>query len=93
MVKLDKFTQFHTFEIWHPLYSEDRVLLKCTKVGTHNKVIFTKARSLGTDPYYVSGKVVRKYPKRYNNSIWCYAVPMHELQPLELSENSVMELY
>lgn len=47
---------------------------------------------MGTDPYYVSGKVVRKYPKMYNGGTTCYSVPLEELSKLELSENSMLEI-
>lgn len=89
---LDRLTQFKYFEIWEPKYSTKRVLLKASKVGVHNKIVFTKAPSMGTDPYYVSGRTVKKYPKVYNSSIWCYNVPLEELTPLELTENSKFEL-
>lgn len=85
---LDKYAQTHFFEIWEPRYSDKRVLLNCRKVGTHNKIVFTKAKSMGTDPYYLSGKTIKKYPKEYNGSIFCYAVPLEKLEPLEISENT-----
>jgi hypothetical protein len=76
-------TQFKCFEIWQPRYKDNTVLLACHKVGEHNKVTFTKAKHLGTDPYYVSGKVVKKYKKEDNGKIAVYSVPMDELEPLE----------
>lgn len=81
-----KHLQFKPFEIWHPLYSEDKVLLKASKVGEHNKVYFTKAPSMGTEPYYVNGKNVKKYKKTTNGVLTVYAVPLSELQPLKLEE-------
>lgn len=90
---LDKWVQLHSFSIWEPRYSDQRVLLKCSKVGEHNKIVFTKSKSMGTDPYYVSGKAVKKYAKQPNGATWVYAVPLHELSPLELSTNSVLDLY
>lgn len=92
MVKFDRLTQFHVFSIFEPRYHDQRVLLKANKVGEHNKIIFTKAKSMGTDPYYVSGKMVKKYPKVSNGTIWCYSVPLDKLEPLEYSENSMLEL-
>lgn len=89
---LCKHTPMQLFSIWHPVYSENRVLLKASKVGTHNKIIFTKAPSMGTLPYYVSGKIVRKYKKTSNGSINCYSVPLEELELLELSERCEHEL-
>lgn len=90
-VQMDKFTQFRVFEIWQPRYHDNRVLLKATKVGAHNKVIFTKAKSL-PDTYYLSGKTIKKYPKEYNSSIFCYAVPLEELKLLQLTQNSQFEI-
>lgn len=63
------------------------VLLARHKVGEHNKVVFIKARTLGDGPYYVSGAVVKKCKKTSNGSIECYAVPLGELQPLELERD------
>ena len=56
-------------------------------------MVFTQAPSLGTEPYYVSGKTIKKHRKEINGRIMCYAVPLDELEPLGLSENSVLELY
>lgn len=91
-MKLDKHTQFKYFEIWEPKYSNKTVLLAKRKVGTHNKIIFTKAPSMGTEPYYVSGAVVRKCKKTNNGAIDCYVVPLDKLEPLEYSINSELEL-
>lgn len=90
---LDKKTQFHAFEIWAPRWKDRKVLLAAHRVGTHNKVIFTKTKSLGDEPYYINGKTVKKYPKQLNGAIWVYCVPLDKFEPLELSENSIMELY
>lgn len=85
---LDRRTQFKYFEIWEPKYSTKTVLLACRKVGEHNKIVFTKAPSMGEEPYYISGKVVKRCKKEWNGSIDCYAVPLDKLEPLELTENS-----
>ena len=74
------------FSIWHPVYSENRVMLKAAKVRDHNKVVFTKAPSMGTEPYYVSGKTIKKYKKTNNGVILCYSVPLEELQQLKYNE-------
>ena len=81
-----KHTPMQPFSIWHPVYSENRVLLKASKVREHNKVAFTKAPSMGTEPYYVSGKTIKKYKKTNNGVIDVYSVPLDELQPIEYSE-------
>lgn len=91
MVKLDRFTQFHAFDIWEPVYSKNAVLLACHRVGTHNKVTFSRSKSMGTEPYYVDGKTVRKCRKESNGRLMCYIVPLDKLEPLEISENSELE--
>jgi hypothetical protein len=73
-------------EIWQPRYRDKRVLLACHKVGEHNKIIFTKAPSMGTDPYYITGKKVKQFKKESNGTIDVYSVPLSELQPLEYQE-------
>lgn len=84
MTKFGKFTQFKYFEIWERRFHDNRVLLAAHKVGEHNKIVFTKDPTMGTEPYYVSGKSVKKYPKEDNGKISVYAVPIKELEPLEI---------
>jgi hypothetical protein len=62
------------------------VLLAAHKVGEHNKIVFTKSPALGSQPYYLSAKQIKKYPKETNGKIICYAVPIDELRPLEINE-------
>lgn len=93
MIQMPRFIQFSCFSIWEPRYSTDDVLLKASKVKTHNKVIFTKAKSLAGKVFYVSGKDVKRCPKSYNGSITCYSCPMSLLQELQLIENKEMELW
>ncbi len=91
-MKLDRWSQLHYFEIWEPRYYDKTVLLAANKVGTHNKIVFTKATSMGEDPYYVSGKTVKRYKKESNGRLMCYVVPLDKLEPLEISDNSHLEL-
>jgi len=88
---MDKYTQFAYYEILEPRYHNKTVLLKASKVREHNKIVFTKAPSMGTLPYYVSGKVVKKCRKDNNGVIAVYVVPLIKLENLELSQNSEME--
>lgn len=85
-MKLPKYTQFKCFDIWQPRFHDRTVLLADYKVGEHNKIIFTKAPSMGTEPYYVSGTTVKKCKKESNGKINCYVVPVSELEPLEIEE-------
>lgn len=86
---LDKWTQCSYFEIWRPRYHGVKtVMLADYKVGTHNKIVFTKAKDMGTSPYYISGARAKKFKKETNGKIDCYAVPVSELEPLEFDEKS-----
>lgn len=80
---LSRTTPCQVLSILEPKYKGSKVLLACYKVGTHNKIIFTKAKSMPGE-YYVSGAIARSYPKVSNGSIMCFEVPLHEIEPLEL---------
>lgn len=88
---LPKYTQFKYFEIYQPRWHDRKVLLACHKVGQHNKIVFTQAPSLGTEPYYVSGTVAKKCKKVSNGTINCYAVDLDKLRPLEIEEKSHLD--
>jgi len=91
-MKFPRLTQMSYFGIFEPRYHDKTVLLACHKVGPHNKIVFLKAPSLGKEPYYVSGAVVKKCSKTSNGSLNCYVVPLDELSPLELI-NDYREVY
>lgn len=93
MRQFDKYTQMSYFEIWAPRYSTDDVLLKVSKVKTHNKIVFSKAKHLAGKTFYISGKDVKRCSKAYNGSITCYAVPMDKLQEMELIDNKELLLW
>lgn len=75
-----------SFSIWSRRFHDNRVLLAAHKVGERNKVFFTKDPTLGTNPYFISGKDVKKYPKQPNGKISVYAVPFDEFEKLEYKE-------
>lgn len=89
---ISKYTQMSYFEIWEPRYRDKKVLLAKRKVGTHNKIIFTRAPSMGTEPYYISGAKVKKYKLEGNGRIPVYAVPISELEPLEIGTRDIREV-
>lgn len=70
------------FTIWQPRWHDKTVLLAKHKVNDTNEVCFTKAPSLGTEPYYVSGEIVKKCKIESNGKIDCYAVPLTELKKM-----------
>lgn len=77
-------TPMQNIEIWAPKYSTREVLIARHKVGTHNRLTFTKA-SAYPDVYYLSGETIKKCPITTNGKIDCYAVPLGELEVLEYS--------
>lgn len=91
---LSKYTQFSIFSIWSPRWRDRKVLLKASKVSAHNKIIFTgkDGASMGKLPYYVSGAKVKLCPKESNGTILCYAVPIDELEILELDNKDLLEV-
>lgn len=92
MAVLDKRTQFSVFTIWEPRYYDLKVLLAAFRIKEHNKIVFTKVPQLGTGPYYISGKKAKSFKKESNGKIACYAIPIHELEPLELTAHSAYDL-
>lgn len=90
-MKLCKHSGAKHHDIWHPLYSENRVLVAANKIGTHNIIKFSKAKSM-PGLYYVSGKTARKYKKTTNGVIDVLAVPLSELEPFELASHCSHEL-
>ena len=84
--QLCRHTPFVRFEIWSPRYHDNKVLLKRLRVGRHNKIVFTKAPSMGTEPYYISGAVVKRHKVVSNGTIDVYAVDLNKLVPLDIAE-------
>lgn len=77
-------------QIWSPRYHDNTCLILCTKVkqGRNFKVWFSEANSLKGKLFYISKDTILKYPKESNGSAPCYAVPMDELRPLTIREES-----
>jgi hypothetical protein len=91
-VRLCKHIPMKKLEVWHPRYHDQRVLLAAHKIGQHNSITFTKSQSMGTEPYYISGVKARQFKKENNGRIDCYAVPISELEPLEINKKCEHEL-
>lgn len=88
-----KHTQMRAFSILSPRWHDRRVLLASNRVGEHNKILFTgkDGASMGTAPYYISGKSAKRFKKESNSTIMCYSIPLDELQPLEIAEHCIHE--
>lgn len=87
-------TPCKSFNIWSPRWRDRRVLLASHKIGEHNKIYFTgkDGASMGTDPYYISGKIAKKYKQESNGTIQCRSIPLDELKPLELTNKCIHEM-
>lgn len=82
-MKLSRLTPCKQIQIWQPRWHDRVILIAKYKVGTHNEITFTKAKSSYPDKYYLSGKTIQSYPLETNGKIACYAVPVDELELLE----------
>lgn len=91
-MKLDKYTQCSYFEIWSRRYHDNKVLLAAHKISDHNKIVFTKDKEMGTEPYYINGKKARQFRKENNGKIICVAVPIAELEPLFIENKDIRSL-
>jgi hypothetical protein len=88
-MQLARLTPCVFFSIRSYRYHDRKVLMKASKVGTHNKIVFSDCPSMGGEPYYVSGVVVKQCPKekmktKAGGDILMYAVPVDSLEKLEL---------
>lgn len=81
---LDPKTPLNLIEIWAPRWRDRVVLVAPWKVGNHNKVVFTRAKSMPGE-YYLSGKTIRdcKLDMSGNGKSSMYAVPIDKLEKLE----------
>lgn len=70
-------------EIWQPRWKDRVVLIARFKVKEHNAIVFTKTPTM-PDVYYLSGEKTRTFPVESNGKIDCYAVPLNDLEQLEL---------
>lgn len=80
--QLSRMTPANKIEIWQPRWKDRVVLIAKHKVGLHNDIVFTKAKSL-PNHYYLSGEDIRQSPTDTNGKLVCYAVPMDKLKILE----------
>jgi hypothetical protein len=95
-LKLSKYSPLTTIEIWHPLYSQRKVLLSCAKVDgaktDYLRIVFTKAKSMEGD-WAITKKKARTFAKQTNGVMQCYAVPLDELRILEIVNREPQEIY
>jgi hypothetical protein len=80
--------ELNTIEIWDARWHDRTVLINPIKVAAHNKIIFTKSKSLGGNEYYASGNAIKSYSKESNGRIDCYVVPLDDLEKLATPENN-----
>ena len=67
-----------TLEIWQPRYKDQMVLIAKYKVKPEEeyKIVFTKAKHLEGQDFFMNGDIIMQYPLESNGKIDCYAVPM-----------------
>lgn len=92
-----KHTQFQVFDIFEPRYHDKMVLLMDKRIGEHNKIIFTNAKSMGTLPYYISGQKAKTFKteqkiSKLGNKNKFRIVPEDALAILELEAHCIHEL-
>ena len=91
---LDKFTPLTFFSIKEPRWHDKRVLLKVDKVNrSPNKFLKVRFQKYITGDWVIAKSVVKRYPKESNSVIMCYSVPLDKLEPLEISNKSMMEVW
>lgn len=90
-----KFEPLTYFEIWQPRWHDKIVLIKAVKVKNAKtkllKIKFTQAPSL-PDDYVISKAKTMTYPKETNGTIVCYAVPLKDLELLEIDHKDIRML-
>jgi len=81
--QISRLTPCNRIEIWQPRYKDNKVLIAKFKVGMNNEIVFTKAKHLMNNTYYLSGEDIRSSDTDTNGKIPVYAVPMDKLRILE----------
>lgn len=92
-MQLNKYVPITTISIWEPRWHDRKVLIDPNKVREHNKIVFTKAKSLANKEFYVSGKTIKRHKKESNGTMLCYCVPLDKLEPLEITNNHEFDLW
>lgn len=85
-MKLSRLTPAQQISIKSPRWHDRVVMIAKFRVGQHNIITFTNAKSL-PDEYYLDGKTITKYPLESNGKISCYCVKLDELQLFEGRED------
>lgn len=92
---LGKYEQMTYFDVWSPRYHDKVVLLKAKKIKeaktTWLKVKFSKAPSLSQE-YVISRAKALTFPKDSNGTADMIAVPLNELNVLEIDEKDIRGL-
>lgn len=83
ILNIEPHIELTTIPVWHPRYHDNKVLIATKKVRAHNRIIFTKAKSLLGKEFYISSERIKKYPKESNGVLQCYAVPLEDLMEMK----------
>lgn len=80
VLNIEPHITLNTISIWAPRYSTGHALIGKHHVKEHNRIIFTKAKSLEGKEFYISDNKIKKYPTQDNNGKRMYVVPMADLK-------------
>lgn len=84
VLTIEPHIQLTTIEIWEPRYHDNVALVAKKKIRDHNRIIFTKAKSLAGKEFYISGIKAKKFKSESNGSIACRAIPLEELTEMKI---------
>lgn len=80
VLEIEPHIKLNNIFIWAPRYSTGDALIGKHHVKEHNRIIFTKAKSLAGKEFYISKNKIKKYPTQDNNGKRMYVVPMKDLK-------------
>lgn len=83
VLNIEPHIQLNNIYILEPRYHDNVALIATKRVKEHNRIIFTKAKSLIGKEFYISSEKIKRYPKTSNGVIPCYEVPIGELTLME----------
>lgn len=80
VLSIEPHVSLQTIYIWEPRWRDSVCLVDKRKIRDHNRIVFTKAKSLRGKEFYISGAKAKKFKTESNGTIACRAIPMSELK-------------
>lgn len=82
ILKIEPHINLNTISIWEPRWHDRTVLISTARVKEHNRIVFTKAKSLEGKEFFISWNKLKTYKKESNGKIMCYVVPLDDLKEM-----------